>query len=54
MDETLNFVLLLVCIICVAIRGEIINGRISELKGKTDSLSIYMKELKKESGGEDG
>ena len=54
MAETLNFVFLLICIIILSIRLVIAGGRISELKGRMDSLDIYLKELKEESGGEDG
>lgn len=54
MHETLNFVFLLVCIIILSIRLVIASGRISELKGRMDSLDIYLKGLKEERGGEDG
>lgn len=53
MAETLNFVFLLVCIIILSIMHVIAGGRISKLKGRMDSLDIYLKELKEERGGED-
>ena len=43
MAETLNFVFLLVCIIALSIGLVIAEGRISELKGKVDSLLIFYK-----------
>ena len=52
MVEKLNFVFLLVYNIILSICLVIAGGRISELKGKVDSLLIFFTE--REGGGEDG
>jgi hypothetical protein len=50
MVDILNFVFLLACIILLSIGLVIAEGHISELKGKVDSLFIF---LKKEEDGDD-
>ena len=43
MADILNFVFLSSCIIILSVRLVIAEGRISELKGKVDSLLIFLK-----------
>lgn len=50
MVDILNFAFLFVCIIVLSVRLVIAEGHISELKGKVDSLFIF---LKKEEDGDD-
>lgn len=54
MVDILNFAFLFVCIIVLSVRLVIAGGRISELKGRIDSLDLYLKGPKEERGGEDG
>lgn len=54
MVDILNFAFLFVCIIVLSVRLVIAGGRISELKGRMDSLDLYLKGHKEERGGEDG
>lgn len=53
MDDVLNFVFLLVCIIVLSIRLVIAGGRISKLEGKVDSLLIFLKKAEGENAEEE-
>ena len=49
MAEKLNFAFLLVCIIILAVRLEILSGRISRLKGMVETM--LMRDYKEREGG---